>query len=151
MLFLSSDLHFWRCHHSHQAGVAFKRLKFSTSHLLSSPRNEISLIIYSPLCRWGISPGVSKLADVSISDGPWMHLNRRYQETFRLKTECTVDDLVSNIYQIWMLGLGDTWMISHHQYRGKLCFFCCFIMSEDRSLMSSIVPTHPSIGIVATR
>ena len=41
--------------------------------------------------------------------------------------------------RIWMSELTDTWMTPHEQYGGMLSFFCCFIRSEDRSLMSSIV------------
>ena len=38
--------------------------------------------------------------------------------------------------RIRMSGLPNTWMTPHERYRGMFCFSCCFIMSEDRSLIS---------------
>ena len=53
-----------------------------------------------------LSLKVAKLEDDSSSDGPWMHLVGRYQQTLRLKMS-----------RIWMLGRTETWV---------WCFFLLF-------------------------
>ena len=74
------------------------------------------------------SPEVAKLVDLSISDGPWMHLGGRDQQTFRLKTWCKCRGLQTLVW--------------HHTSSMEACYVfsvVLFSLKKDSQLTSIVL------------
>ena len=91
----------------------------SLTQRYSSPKNENSLIAYSPVEGWVkcLSPqnpfGDSGLNSVAAKSNT---------KAWNASIQAGVNDAVSS--RLWMLGLPDTWMTPHEQYGGiQIVFF----------------------------